>query len=238
MSTNKPFVLSIAGFDPSAGAGVLADIKTMEQCGVYGLGVNSANTFQNEKEFNGVEWISFESMQKQLVPLFRKYTIEVAKIGLIENLEVLRKVCLFLKAQQPAIKIIWDPILSASAGFSFHSNISQQQLTEVLKLVYLITPNQPEYTALGSLKGVNVLLKGGHAEKKNDVLILQSGEEKIIQGSDALLQPKHGSGCVLSSAIASYLALDKSLLEACILAKEYVERLLESNEGLLGYHVK
>lgn len=236
MSTNKPFVLSIAGFDPSAGAGVLADIKTMEQCGVYGFGVNSANTFQNENEFDGVEWVSFESIQKQLVPLFRKYNIQVVKIGLIENLEILLKVCAFLKAQNATIKIIWDPILSASAGFSFHSNIQQRQLDEVLQLVYLITPNQPEYAQLGSLKGVNVLLKGGHAEKKDDVLVVQSGEEKIIKGSETVLKPKHGSGCVLSSAIASYLAFGFSLEDACKQAKRYVETLLASNEGLLGFH--
>lgn len=239
MITKRPYVLSIAGFDPSAGAGVLADVKTMEQCGVYGFAVNTASTFQNEDQFDGVSWVSFEDIKKQLDPLFRKYEIGVVKIGLIESLEVLEKVIAYLLAYNSTVKIIWDPILSASAGFDFHSVIDQEVLSKVLKNIYLITPNKPEYDLLNQVKESRVLLKGGHSEVKDDVLILQkkTGEERIvIEGSTNKMSPKHGSGCVLSSAITSYIALGDELPLACIKGKQYVEKILESNEGLLAYH--
>lgn len=232
-------MLSIAGFDPSAGAGVLADVKTMEQCGVYGFAVNTATTFQNEDQFDGVSWVSFKNIKKQLDPLFRKYKIEVVKIGLIESLEVLEKVILYLLDYNSALKIIWDPILSASAGFDFHSTINKELLEKILRNIYLITPNKPEYDLLNQVKVSTVLLKGGHSEVKDDVLILQNkkGEERIvIEGSSNKMNPKHGSGCVLSSAIASYIALGNELPLACIKGKHYVEKILGSNEGLLAYH--
>ena len=239
MITNRPYVLSIAGFDPSAGAGVLADVKTMEQCGVYGFAVNTATTFQNEDQFDGVSWLSFEEIKKQLDPLFRKYKIEVVKIGLIESLEVLEKVLAYLLEYNSTIKIIWDPILSASAGFDFHSTINKELLEKVLRSIFLITPNMPEYNLLNQVKVSPVLLKGGHSEVKNDVLILQNKKEQeriVIEGKTSKMDPKHGSGCVLSSAIASYIASGDELPLACIKGKQYVEKILESNEGLLAYH--
>ena len=262
MTIKRPYVLTIAGHDPSAGAGVLADIKTMEQCGVYGLGVTTAITYQNENEFDGVKWLSFEEIEKQLKPMLRKYTIKVAKIGLIENLEVLEKTISLLTTHYSLLKIIWDPILSASAGFVFHNEFDLKRLRRVLNSIYLITPNQPEYDKLllekMDLENTNLLLKGGHREEHVDVLfenqVLRNKKQEprnksqesriksqdlrpyIISGNGKHLSAKHGSGCVLSSAIAAYLALGNDLVASCELAKEYVEKLLESNEGLLGYH--
>ena len=174
MTTNKPYVLSIAGLDPSAGAGVLADIKTMEQCGVYGLGVATAITYQNEDEFDGLKWLSFEEIEKQLTPLLRKYTIKIVKIGLIENLDVLEKTISLLTTHYSLLNVVWDPILSASAGFTFHDGLNKESLKKVLDLVYLITPNQPEYDKLQlatlNLENTNILLKGGHRKRHDDVL--------------------------------------------------------------------
>src|SRR4051812_8564103 len=89
--------LSIAGFDPSAGAGVLADVKTFEGNGVYGLGVVSALTWQNDKEFDKVEWIEVSKITSQIEVLLRRFDIKYVKIGLIENLMVLQEVVTFLK---------------------------------------------------------------------------------------------------------------------------------------------
>lgn len=257
MSIKKPYVLSIAGLDSSAGAGVLADIKTMEQCGVYGLGVATAITYQNENEFDGLKWLSFEEIEKQLTPLVRKYTIEVVKIGLVENLEILEKIISLLTTHYSPLHIIWDPILSASAGFNFHSDLDEQRLKQVLDSIYLITPNQPEYERLQlvtfELEKTTVLLKGGHRDEHHDLLIvprdksqdaraknqesrIQNKEPLLIKGCDKKLVSKHGSGCVLSSAIASYLALGYDLVNSCEMGKKYVEHFLESNAGLLGYH--
>lgn len=241
MSTNRPYTLSIAGLDPSAGAGLLSDIKTMEQCHVYGLGVSTGITFQNESQFNGVNWIDYEEIENQLNPLFNKYTIDVVKIGLVQNLITLNYICSYLISRNKNIKIIWDPILSASAGFSFHSNLTENHLLSIAKKCFLITPNLPEYTQLlkfcPSLSAITtILLKGGHANIHHHDKLLLRDEEFIIEGSNKKLNPKHGSGCILSSAIASQLALGANLKEACTQGKRYIEKILNSNNGLLGYH--
>ena len=115
-----PFVLSIAGFDPSSGAGIGADLKTFEATGSYGLGVCSALTFQNEDIFTGVHWTAWEDIKKQCDLLLQKYNVEFLKIGLIESFEILDRLLDYLLDQDKRLKIIWDPILDASYGISFH----------------------------------------------------------------------------------------------------------------------
>jgi len=245
----RPIVMSIAGYDPCAGAGVLADVKTMEQHKVYGLAVCTSLTFQNEDTFVGVDWITFEKIKQQIELQFQKYKIEYIKIGLIESLPVLKQVVFLLKALNPAAKIIWDPILKASAGFQFHDVSDKILLDEILTNIYLITPNIPEIQKLTSLQDSNdalgffsekchVLLKGGHSENnevKTDILQLKNGEKFQIS-TPSVDGDKHGTGCVLSSAIIANLALSCSLLESCHKAKTYISSYLKSEEGLLGYH--
>ncbi len=246
MPKKLKYILSIAGHDPSGGAGVLADIKVFEHHQLMGFGVVTSITFQNDAEFNGLEWIAPENIFNQLKPLF-KYDIDVIKIGLIENLEVLLKIIDLLKKRWPEVKIIWDPILKASAGYEFHSEMDLQALVNVLNKIYLITPNYPEMEAIGSedaltnaLKISNscfVFLKGGHhSENANDLLIkdgkvLREYKQGKIYGIE-----KHGSGCVLSSAIAAGLVLGKDVETSCRDAKEYTLDFLISNETLLGQH--
>ena len=117
---NRPYVLSIAGFDPSGGAGILADIKTMEALQVQGFGVATSLTYQNENAFLGLHWISLERIIAQLKPLISIYPISVVKIGLIESPTVLQGLLNYLKENLPSVRIVWDPILRASAGFDFH----------------------------------------------------------------------------------------------------------------------
>ncbi|HEX2935920.1 MAG TPA: hydroxymethylpyrimidine/phosphomethylpyrimidine kinase [Bacteroidales bacterium] len=243
----RPYVLIIAGFDPSSGAGITADLKTFEQHKVYGLGVCSAITFQNESEFEGVEWISPESIMRQLDILFSKYTIAFAKIGLIENLEVLNRVVDFLQLQ--GCKVVWDPILRASAGYIIHSDFDNSLLRSVLSRIYLLTPNLPEFDFIK--KQVNsidildlldqthlnaILLKGGHAVDEDCCDVLYHNGAKTLLKGDRISGAKHGTGCVLSSAIVSNLASGYSLTAACKSAKAYVEHFISSNQTLLGYH--
>ncbi len=93
-------VLSVAGFDPSAGAGVLSDIKTFEQHGVQGFGVNTALTYQNDCEFDGMDWCSEKQIVQQIEVVQRRFQINFAKIGLIENLPVLKASIVQLKKQE------------------------------------------------------------------------------------------------------------------------------------------
>src|ERR1017187_8593499 len=97
MTNQKPYALSIAGFDPSAGAGVLADIKTFESNGVYGFGAVSALTWQNDVEFDKVEWLDVNKILGQVEVLLRRFDIRHIKIGLIESMDVLQQIISFLE---------------------------------------------------------------------------------------------------------------------------------------------
>ena len=140
----RHFALTIAGFDPSGGAGLLADIKTFEANQVYGLGVCTALTVQHENRFDSVQWVESELIIKQAKILFEKYSIQYVKIGLVKSLDDLSKIITALLTWNPDITIIWDPILKASAGFNFHDEISTITLKTILKHIYVLTPNLPE----------------------------------------------------------------------------------------------
>jgi hydroxymethylpyrimidine/phosphomethylpyrimidine kinase len=241
--------LSIAGFDPSAGAGILADIKTFEFHKVEACGVCTAITFQNDIEFENAQWLSIDSIINQLKILNKRFHFPYIKIGLVENILVLEDLIDYLKNKNPAVKIIWDPILKSSSGFVFHKTINAQKFEKILKNIYLITPNYHEITKLRlgnnpheSAKELNrfcnVLLKGGHSPDKElatDILFTDSREipfpAKKLSHSE-----KHGSGCVLSSSITANLSKGLNLEDACREAKKYTLNFLKSDEGLLGKH--
>ena len=245
----RPFVLSVAGFDPSSGAGVSADLKTFEMNHTYGLGVCTSITFQNDNEFDGIEWASFSTIQKQIDVLFRKYKIDVIKIGLIHDFIILNNIIDYLISLKSSIKIIWDPVLKATAGFDFHQRIDFDLLRKILSKLFLLTPNIPEVIRLGINSNdpssnaiqlsryTNVYLKGGHSNDNNvdDWLFTNSGYYKI-EGKRIASGEKHGSGCVLSAAIAANLAKGISLKESCINARLYTHQFLQSTNTLLGYH--
>ncbi|MHB8261849.1 MAG: hydroxymethylpyrimidine/phosphomethylpyrimidine kinase [Bacteroidia bacterium] len=245
----RPYVLSIAGFDPSGGAGILADIKTFESNKVYGLGVISANTFQNDEEFKKVDWISVEKIIEQIDLLKKRFEFKYVKIGLIESWEVLNTIISYLISHISHPKIIWDPIFKATAGFEFHKEADKLLIEKICKELYLIIPNVPEALQLGVHKEAvenakhlsqfcHVFLKGGHAEKKigYDTLFLKDGKQFSFRPKIKAVFPKHGSGCVLSSAIIAYLAKGEDLHRACLKAKQYTEKVLNSNKTLLGFH--
>lgn len=250
MQYNRPIVLSIAGFDPSGGAGVLADVKTFEQHKCLGMGVISALTVQTENKFINVEWLSFEKMTDQLQPLLENYHIEFIKIGIIKNIELLLELVLWIKEKNSSVKIIWDPVLAASSGFTLTEKLDQDVLIKLLKNIYLITPNTNEAIALTHHTNEKeaaaflaqycaVLLKGGHSEQEKGIDYLYTKSEQVkISGSTEVVYSKHGSGCILSSSITSQLALGHSLEQACQNAKTYIENILKSNTNLLAYHVQ
>ena len=237
--------LSIAGFDPSGGAGILADIKTFEVNKVCGMGALSAITFQNDIEFDDVKWLETTEILNQVSTLQRRFQWNSVKIGLIKDLETLEGVVNSISTSQ----IIWDPIIKASSGFEFHKTINNEQLIEILKKIYLITPNIDEIKFLTGIKNpieaaktlskyCNVLLKGGHNKEEPgvDYLFMQDKIEKIVPTEKNNIDPKPGSGCVLSAAIVANLAKENDLTTACHHAKKYVEQFLASNPYLLGVH--
>jgi len=241
-------VLSIAGFDPSGGAGILADIKTFEANRVCGMGVLSALTFQNDILFESLRWIEADEILKQVAILGKRFEFSVVKIGLIRDLDVLEVVAKALKETQPGCRVVWDPIVRASTGFQFHQHFERKQLFSALENCFLITPNTEEAIFLAGTdnpmeaakrlsKHCHVLLKGGHSKEEPgvDYLFRQNTVEKILPAEKEVF-PKHGSGCVLSAAITANLAKGNDLITACRNAKNYVEQFLSSNQNLLGTH--
>jgi hydroxymethylpyrimidine/phosphomethylpyrimidine kinase len=229
--------LSIAGFDPSAGAGVLADVKTFEQHQVMGFGVNTCITYQTENQFLGLDWLENKQIENQLVPLLKQYKIEFVKIGMIHKSQL----DFVLDILPESIKIIWDPILKTSTGFDLENNFDKNYIESIAKRIHLITPNLLEFKSLNLdnlEKSPNILLKAGHrTDTQNDLLLEPNNQETEIKGKifDKKFE-KHGSGCVLSAAITANLTLGFSLFEACEKAKSYTENFLASNDGLLGWH--
>ncbi|TDN95469.1 hydroxymethylpyrimidine/phosphomethylpyrimidine kinase [Salegentibacter sp. 24] len=250
-TTNRLFVLSIAGFDPSGGAGLLADVKTFEMLGCYGLAVNTANTIQNDKKLEACYWTSEAIILKQLEILLDSFPVEVVKIGIVENLQVLTKVIDKLFVRNQNIKIIWDPVIKSSSGFSFQEPLKfQKNLESVLERIFLITPNfneikmfYPELPMEGIIRKIggktNLYLKGGHRMANiglDELFTTEEGKCLRLEPGRTDCSEKHGSGCVLSSALAAHLALGESLPEACQNAKAYTEKILGSNNTLLAYH--
>lgn len=248
MAEERTYVLSIAGFDPSGGAGILADIKTFEANKVCGVGTLSALTFQNDSEFDSLKWIEAEDILKQILVLKRRFDFRIIKIGLIKDLDTLEYVISNLKSQVPNPKFVWDPIIKASAGFEFHKNFEKEKLFTVLNNCFLITPNTDEIKFLTGIenpmkaaeelsKYCNVLLKGGHNKEEPgvDYLFMKNKIEKI-EPTEKNIFSKHGSGCVLSSAIVANLSLGNDLITSCRNAKKYVEQFLSSSRSLLGIH--
>ena len=243
--TNRPYVLTIAGFDPSGGAGILADIKTFEMLGAYGLAAVTSNTFQHDSEFVAVDWIPVKKVLQQLKILLEKYPVQYAKIGLIRNYSFLRALISYLKKRRPDMQIVWDPILRSTTGFELLNGQPANEQRFLQKLS-LITPNWKEAQQLWpgferrlSEAGQNcpVLIKGGHRiDKPGTDLLITPSRTIEFSGRPFGGKSKHGTGCVFSAAVTAFLARGASLDMACIEAKAYTEQFILSNPSNLGYH--
>lgn len=248
MQQHRHYVISLAGFDPSAGAGILADIKTFEQLGVYGLGVCSALTIQLEDRFHHVQWITTEQIVRQLHLLLEKYDVEYIKIGIVESLSKLHEILLFLSNHFPKVKAIWDPVRKTSTGFEFHPGDNVKEFTACCRLVYLITPNAEEAkawtgrddamaAALSLQPFTNIFLKSYQAADGSIMDVLLQGDQRWNFDSPPLNGfKKHGSGCVLSAAITALLAQGNDMKNSCGWAKSYTFEFLKSANDLLGEH--
>ncbi|TGD57277.1 hydroxymethylpyrimidine/phosphomethylpyrimidine kinase [Flavobacterium humi] len=249
MPANRPFVLTIAGFDPSGGAGILADVKTFEQHRVQGLAINTGNTLQTENVFYEMQWTALDFVLRSIETLFLNYTIEAVKIGIVPSLDYLKNILWAIQSFSPGTKIIWDTVLKSSTEFSFLAVENQLDLIEILNQVHLITPNYEEILQLSPLENsaeqiatrlsgyCDVLLKGGHntTEPGTDYLYSRTEKTQLLPGCTGVFG-KHGSGCVLSAAITANIALGHSFETSCKKAKTYVEKYLNSNLSLIGYH--
>jgi len=247
MSANRPFVLTIAGLDPSGGAGILADIKTFEQHKVTGFAIATANTIQTENEFKEIQWTDLSFVIRSIETIFDRYKIDAVKIGIVPSLAYLNQILSTVKLRSPSTLAVWDPVLKSTTKFEFMNLKDSLDLNKVLSKIDLLTPNYPEMEilfpgfALDHFKQeeipVSILLKGGHNESAvgTDLLFLKNEIIELLP-SDTKCFEKHGSGCVLSAAIAANLALNQTIATACKDAKTYIEKYLSSTSTLIGYH--
>ncbi len=242
----RPNILTIAGFDPTGGAGTLADIKTIEKLKCRGMAVQTANTIQSEDTFLSVNWINEEQILGQLEFIIQHYSFAAVKIGLVPSLSFLNQALDLLDTLGSRPKIIWDPVLSASAGFDFEQDLSE--IKACLSRVDWITPNWNEahkitgeeevLEACKSLSSLTkVYLKGGHnTDDLGTDYLIENGNIQRFRPRLGNYFEKHGSGCVLSAALASNLAKGYPNKKAILRTKRYIEQFLKSSTSLLGYH--
>ena len=245
--TTRPRVLVVAGYDQSGGAGVLADVKTLEAHGVYGFAVVTALTFQNERRISKVEWLPEADIFEQIDLCVEGGEFEWVKMGITQSMGSAAAIIGHLKRRLPDVRVVLDPVIRASSGTDFWGAVNEGW-EELARACFLVTPNWEEIGALYgageemehcrvlSEKGPNIYLKGGHNRMDPGRDYLWGGGE--VQQLDPVGEvfPKHGSGCVLASSLTANLALGYSLDEAAVRAKRYTARFLASNKALLGWH--
>lgn len=240
MPQTPPVVLTIAGFDPSSGAGITADIKTIAAHGCYGVAAISAVTVQSTSSVRKVVPVDANVLIETLQELVADCQVSAVHIGMLGSGEVAAALTAFLeKARLP--NVVLDTILSSTSGASLLDQQGIRVMQErLIPLAAVITPNIAEAAALTGMEvseveemkqaasrlhemgARGVVITGGHLEKAIDLLSLK-GEYTQIFRADKIDSPNtHGTGCAFSTAITCQLALERSLSTAVLLAKAYV----------------
>ncbi len=245
--------LTIAGSDCSGGAGIQADIKTMTMNGVFAMSAITALTAQNTLGVRAIQESSPDFLKDQLDAVFEDIFPDAVKIGMVASSELIRVIADRLKYHK-AKNIVVDPVMVATSGSSLMKNDAIQTLTqELLPLSALVTPNIPEAEVLSGMTietkddmikaakhigesfHCSVLLKGGHSINDANDLLYEKGELVWFEGKRIDNPNTHGTGCTLSSAIASNLAKGFSLSESVQRAKDYISgalaAMLDLGEG-------
>lgn len=221
-------VLTIAGSDSSAGAGIQQDLKTITAHGCYGATVITSLTSQNTLGVLASLAVPAGVVASQINAVLSDLEPAAIKIGMIPNKEVAEAIVDELKPylQQHTVPVVYDPVMVSTSGYCLmHSDAIQYVTTHLFPLCTLITPNLPEAEQLGdTLAPYAYLLKGGHAEGDvmTDVLHLPDGTKTAFSSERITTRNLHGTGCTLSSAIASRLALGCDIPDAVSLAKTFV----------------
>jgi hydroxymethylpyrimidine kinase/phosphomethylpyrimidine kinase len=245
-NTTPPILLTIAGFDPGCGAGLVADIKTFAAHGCYGVAAATAITVQNTQSVEDVQITPSTTLRAQLDALATDSEIAAVKIGMLGNKANAAVVAEFLDARNFA-HVVHDPVMKSSTGTDLLDVAGIKFLTaELLKRSSVITPNVPEAEILTgmSIKDIGgmeaaarklvelgaraVIVKGGHMERAVDVLF--DGNEVVPLAGDRVKEEMlHGTGCAFAAAIAAQLASGRPLIEAAMLAKAYITKAIEKS---------
>jgi hydroxymethylpyrimidine/phosphomethylpyrimidine kinase len=257
MADKPPVVLTIAGFDPSSGAGATADIKTIAAHGCYGVACLTALTVQSTAGVRRVQAVDPELIAETLEELASDITIAAVHIGMLGSVKVMKVVADFLAGGsiRPRFpNVVLDPILKSSSGANLLDAAGTKLLIEkLIPLADVITPNVDEasfltgltVTDVDGMKGAAaklhamgssaVVITGGHLEKAIDLLSFTTKrgvEEEVFRAERQRSNCTHGTGCAFSTAIACHLALDRGLAEATLLAKTYVTAAIAAGHSL------
>ena len=232
--------LTIAGSDCSGGAGIQADLKTMTMNGVYAMSAITALTAQNTTGVRAIQEATPDFLKQQIDAVFEDIYPDAVKIGMVASSELIRVIVDRLKYYD-AKNVVIDPVMVASAGSSLlEQNAVETLINELLPISTLVTPNIPEAQVLSGMSIQNkedmiaaakrigdsyhcaVLLKGGHSINDANDLLYADGELRWFEGKRIDNPNTHGTGCTLSSAIASNLAKGFALVESVKRAKNYI----------------
>ncbi|MHC1721512.1 MAG: bifunctional hydroxymethylpyrimidine kinase/phosphomethylpyrimidine kinase [Clostridiaceae bacterium] len=239
-------VLTIAGSDSCGGAGIQADLKAMSALGVYGMSVITAVTAQNTMGVQDVQEISLDIIEAQLRSVFDDIEVDAVKIGMVSNPEIIMLIKRLL-LEYEAKNIVLDPVMVSKSGYFLLKEEAQEAIKELISIACLVTPNIPEaevLTGMGidtedamktaalkiqSLGAGNVLIKGGHRCNDASDILLSGSDFYVLEGKRINTTNTHGTGCTLSSAIASYMAKGYSLKDAVGLSKDYITKAIENS---------
>jgi hydroxymethylpyrimidine/phosphomethylpyrimidine kinase len=259
MAEKPPVVLTIAGFDPSSGAGVTADIKTIAAHGCYGVSCITAMTVQSTSGVKRVEAVDPALVTDTLQELVADLEIAAIHIGMLGTGKVARAVADFLKPvgsdKSRLPNIVLDPILKSSSGADLLDAAGTRILIErLVPLADVVTPNVDEAGIITGMKRVEeldemkaaaaklhemgasaVVVTGGHLEKATDLLSFTTKrgiEQEVFKAERQRSKSTHGTGCAFATAMACHLALDRGLAEATLLAKTYVTAAISNGQPL------
>ena len=242
--------LSIAGSDPSGGAGIQADLKTMTVNGVYAMCAITALTVQNTLGVTNILEVEPAFLGQQIDAVFQDIRPDAVKVGMVSSAGLIRVIAQKLR-QHGAQNVVVDPVMVATSGSRLlESDAATALREELFPLATVVTPNIPEAQALsgweifapvdmeraaqriGDAYGCAVLCKGGHQVNDADDLLWLRGEAHWFRARRVDNPNNHGSGCTLSSAIASFLALGCGLSQAVEKAKAYITACMEAGLDL------
>lgn len=253
INKNLPTVLSIAGTDPSGGAGIQADIKAISATACYAASIITVLVAQNTQGVQAIQSIPLTFIQQQIDSVFSDLQIAAVKLGMLYNQEIIHLIAENLKKYRPPF-IVLDPVITAQSGdLLFKPDAITKLKDDLFPLVTLITPNIPEAEILLNIKitnqaqmksaaislaktyNISVLIKGGHLHTADspDVFYNYAQRKFFLFNSLRVDTPHtHGTGCTLSSAIAAYLARGNTLDNAISKAKAYLYQAINAGKNL------
>jgi hydroxymethylpyrimidine/phosphomethylpyrimidine kinase len=247
-STSSPVVLTIAGFDPSGGAGLIADIRTVVAFGCKPVAAITSLTLQNSTEVFGAIHQTPESLRAQILPVVKEFRIAAVKIGMLPTHESVLEVTRLLRETNLPAPVV-DPVLRSTSGYELMEPEAREAwLSELMPVARLITPNIPEAETLTGMSITRefdmheaarrlremgapaVVIKGGHLPERSEVkgqrsamdVLDDEGNVLVFRGEWIDSPSARGTGCMLSSAIAASLALGMDLQDSVAAAKRFV----------------